>query len=199
MKKIFSRFILIFLVFFLAIYFSYPFVLDQMAKYLIVSDKLEKADVIVVLGGDGNGERVAEGVKLFKQGYAPKILMSGGPVLWHLTSADWMKKQAVEEGVALKNILLEKRSMSTLDNARLSLPILKKIGAKRVIIVTSPTHTKRAAAVFRWIYRSEGIIVIIDAVKNSEFNPKRWWTRHSDAQVVLWEYGSRIMNLLKAF
>ncbi|KKR38754.1 MAG: hypothetical protein UT71_C0008G0001, partial [Parcubacteria group bacterium GW2011_GWF2_40_10] len=80
-KKIF---IVIFaLVLFVVLF--HPFIFDKMYDFLVVQDKPEKSDVILVLAGDSNGERVDQAVKLYKEGYAPKILMSGGPIIWKLT------------------------------------------------------------------------------------------------------------------
>jgi uncharacterized SAM-binding protein YcdF (DUF218 family) len=183
----------------LGLYISHPLILDQMAKFLVVQDKLEKADVILVLAGDGNGERVREGVQLYRQDYAKYMLMSGGPLAWKLTSAQWMRKQAVESGIPEKYILLQEKSRSTIDDAEFSLPIVKEHHFRSVILVTSPYHTRRAARVFRKIFSKEGIAVIVHPVENSEFNPDRWWTRHEDVGVVVWEYVAFVLYFLKGY
>lgn len=192
MKKIIIAAAVIF-----GLYLLTPFILQGAGDRLIVTDKLEKADVIIVLAGDNNGERVIEGVKLFKHGYAPKLLMSGGPLAWKLTYAEWMKKQAVELGVRSPEILAQNKSQSTIEDARFSLPFVKRHGFKTIILVTSPTHTRRAAATFRKLYAREGIKIIVRPVEKSEFNPHKWWTRHEDLQLVVWEYVSMVLYFLK--
>lgn len=196
-KKFF--WIIVFMGIIFGVYFLHPLIFDRMGKYLIVKDKLEKADVILVLAGDYNGERVIEGVKLFKRGYAKRILMSGGPVVWRLTYADWMKKQAVESGVPKKAILLQDKSMSTIDDAVYSLPVVKKMNFKSVILVTSPQHTRRAGKVFKKLYSKEGIRVIVWPAEKSDFNPDRWWTRYEDRAFVVWEYVSFVLYFLKGY
>lgn len=181
------------------LYLLMPFFLNGLAGHLIVRDQLDRADAILVLAGDSNGERVDEGINLYKQGYAGYILMSGGPLAWRLTNAEWMKKQALAEGVPERAILLQDRSRSTLDDANFSLPIAVKHDFKSVILVTSPYHTRRAAAVFKKIFGSAGIRVIVYPVRKSDFNPVGWWTRHEDAAYVVWEYVARIMYLLKGY
>lgn len=181
------------------LYFFHPLILDRMAKFLIVQDRIEKADVIVVLGGDSNGERVEEGVKLYKQGYAKYVLMSGGPLAWHLTDAQWMKKQAVESGIPEKSVLLQDKSRSTIDDARFCLPIIVGHNFKSVILVTSPSHSRRAARVFRKVFSKDGIKISVQPVEKSEFNPDRWWTRHEDTGLVVWEYVSFVLYWLKGY
>lgn len=198
MKKLLITLVVILLVV-IGSYFLSPLILDRMAQYLVVSDKLEKADVILVLAGDSNGERVDAGVKLYKQGYAKYILMSGGPMAWHLTYADWMKKQAVQEGVPAGVVLLQNKSRSTIDDARFSLPIMQKRNFKSVILVTSPYHTRRAAGVFRKMLGPAGIRVMVIPTDKSDFNPDRWWTRHEDTAYVVWEYVSLVLYFLKGY
>ncbi len=55
-----------------------------------------------------------------------------------------MEKRGVPAAVITK----EDRSISTLENAKFSIPILRQMGAHRVIIVTSWYHSRRALACF---------------------------------------------------
>ena len=181
------------------LYLLFPFILNGIANRMIVSDKLEKADLILVLAGDSNGERVIEGVALYKKGYAPRILMSGGPMAWHLTYAEWMKKQAIESGVPERDILVQDRSRSTVEDAEFSLPIVKENKIRSLILVTSPAHTRRAKKVFNNLYSTDKIKVVVWPAQNSEFNPKDWWTRYEDRGLVVWEIVSSIFYLLKGF
>ncbi len=187
-KHIIGLFTLFMLVF--CVYFSIPFILDGMGRFLIVRDDLKPADLIVVLAGDNNGERVAYGVELFKQGCAPKMLMSGGPLQWHLTSAEWMKKQAVSLGVPPGMILLQDRSLSTLEDVLLTIPIIRENGFKSILLVTSPTHSRRALWVFKKQLSKDNIMVISAPVIKSSFKLNQWWNRHEDTQSVMWEYVS---------
>ena len=168
-----------------------------MPKFLRVQDPLEKSDIILTLAGDSNGERVAQAVKLYKMGYAPKILMSGGPAIWHLTYADNMRRQATSLGVPKRSVILQDRSRSTMEDIQFSLPILQKLGVKKVILVTSPTHIRRSSLVARKYFTHSGIKVIAYPAQRSEFNPEHWWTRHEDTQPVIWESLALVQYLLK--
>jgi uncharacterized SAM-binding protein YcdF (DUF218 family) len=196
--KILKRLALLFLVL-LALYLSCPYILNGLARFLVVSDRLDKADVIIVLSGDTNGERTSQGVELYKQGYANRLLMSGGQMAWQLSYAGWMKKQAETLGVPAGAILTQDRSRSTLEDAQFSLPIAEQNHFKSVILVTSPYHTRRAAAVFKKIFGRAGIRVMVYPVQHSDFNPHDWWRRHHDTSRVVWEYVARVMYLLKGY
>lgn len=98
------------------------------------------ADVLVVLGG--GDERPARATELFKQGEAPKILVSG--------SGDSASNEKLLErnGVTNADIILEGKSRTTRENAEFSIPLLRQMGAHRVIIVTSWYHSRRALMCF---------------------------------------------------
>ncbi|MBI5400423.1 YdcF family protein [Candidatus Saganbacteria bacterium] len=193
------RAISIIFIFGVSLWLTRPFWLDNVGAFLIVQDKLQPADVIVVLSGDGNGERMMEGIKLYRKKYAKKILVSGGLFAWRLTEADWMKHQAVVLGIPAAAILLEDKSFSTLDNARFSLPILIKRKARRIILVTSPYHTRRAKRVFQKVFSGAEIEVIVVPARESKFKVKGWWRRHEDTQLVVNEYLSSVFYYLKGY
>jgi uncharacterized SAM-binding protein YcdF (DUF218 family) len=110
-------------------------------QFLTVDSGPVKADVLVVLGGGGT-ERPARAAELFKQGAAPKILVSGHG------DCEWIEQFLKMDGVTNAAITLESQSRTTRENAELSIPLLRQMGAHRVIIVTSWFHSRRALACF---------------------------------------------------
>jgi len=101
-----------------------------------------KADAIVVLGG-GGGERPARAAELFRAGAAPQIILSGAG------DVDINKRLLVRKGIPAAVIEADPNSTTTSENARFSIPLLRALGAKRVIIVTSWYHSRRALKCFR--------------------------------------------------
>jgi len=136
-------------------------------------DTKVKSDVILVLGGHVYGgtscygpicqqkgfvqnrrlnpclvARVDHAVALYKDHYAPKILMSGGTDKEdNANEAENMEKIATKAGVPASDILLEKKSTSTYENFLFSQKILTEAGLHSVIIVTDPYHNARAGLV----------------------------------------------------
>jgi len=102
------------------------------------------ADVIVVLGG-GLHERPERAAELFKLGEAPKILISGAG------DSDINERLLKKNGVPAAAILMEGKSRTTIENAEFSVPLLRKLGARRVIIVTSWYHSRRALHCFEHV------------------------------------------------
>lgn len=119
-----------------AIFYSEP--------VLTLADDGRKVDVIVVPGGDGP-PRAEQAARLWKQGRSPMILITGdGDCLFN-------KRIMVREGVAPSAILVECKSGTTWQNAFYSAPVMRRMHARRALIVTNWYHSRRAVASFRTV------------------------------------------------
>jgi uncharacterized SAM-binding protein YcdF (DUF218 family) len=100
-----------------------------------------KADVIVVLGGDGPA-RADHAAMLWRGGAAPRVLVTGrsdcGTIAGRMTA----------EGVRRSVIAIECRSANTWENADFSAPLLARMGASKALLVTNWFHARRALASF---------------------------------------------------
>lgn len=194
--KIFARVLSVIIVLSVILVVFHVPILEGFARWLIVQDKLEKADAIVVLAGDSNGERVAQGVELYKRGYGKFILMSGGPVMWKETYAENMRRQARALGVPDRDIVVQAQSESTYEDARFSYAILKERKVRSIILVTSPFHSRRAMRTAKRVFGKE-IKIISYPVQKSRSRAEGWWTRHEDTQTIVWELEAMIFYTLK--
>lgn len=100
-----------------------------------------KADVIVVLGG-GQTERPRYAAELYRAAEAPLVICSG------LGDCESNRRLLIREGVPVDAIQLENKSTNTSENARFTIETLRKLGAKRIIIVTTWYHSRRALNTF---------------------------------------------------
>ncbi|HEX5660120.1 MAG TPA: YdcF family protein [Polyangiales bacterium] len=91
--------------------------------------------------------RVDHGVALYRAGRAPWLVMSGGESPGGAVEADVMAAHAEQAGVPGAAILRERASRDTIENARLSIALLRARlqRAPRVLLVTSDYHIDRAA------------------------------------------------------
>jgi uncharacterized SAM-binding protein YcdF (DUF218 family) len=101
-----------------------------------------KADVIVVLGG-GSHERPERAAELFKEHAAPRIIISG------LGDCEINRRRLIAAGVPANAIELETQSRTTRENAQFTVKLLREQKQRRVILVTSWYHSRRALACFR--------------------------------------------------
>jgi uncharacterized SAM-binding protein YcdF (DUF218 family) len=162
--------------------------LTAAGAFLIVQDPEEKADVIIVLSGGRKDERVRQGAELYRQGYAPKVLLSGGDELEGIAVPDLLRQQALHHGIPDSALLFESRSTSTAEQARFLRPLLEQHGFTRAIVVTSNFHTRRTRYLFRRVFAGSTVKPRVYPVQNDFFSPVKWWTRDWDTEEVVLEY-----------
>jgi uncharacterized SAM-binding protein YcdF (DUF218 family) len=140
--------------------------------WLTVSAPPSPADAILVLGGE-TPRRSAKAADLFKAGLAPRVVVSGGG------DAPIIRRYLIQEGVPAERIFLEDRSTTTWENALFVTPLLRTWGARRVLLVTSWFHTRRAVATFR---RAAGDIRFSPVAAEYSWAAYRspWWEQTKD-------------------
>lgn len=156
------------------IFMSTPITVDWMAKPLeifppVTAAKLKDARAIVILGGGERPyareyggavpnrttmERLRYGVRLAKKTNLP-VLVSGGALKGGVAEAKLMAR-TLNEDFGIHPKWVEDRSLDTADNAFFSAEMLRSAGIRRIVLVTSAIHMRRAVAAFR----HEGLDVI---------------------------------------
>jgi uncharacterized SAM-binding protein YcdF (DUF218 family) len=109
---------------------------------VLVADEPRAADAIVVLGGD-QGERTAKALELFKQGLAPRIVITGESKMEMVTNC------FRTAGVPVSILTVETEAANTYQNAEFCKPILKQWNARTALLVTSWFHSRRALVTFQ--------------------------------------------------
>jgi uncharacterized SAM-binding protein YcdF (DUF218 family) len=125
-----------------------------------------KADAIVVLGGAIRpqapprpwvdvaeaGDRPLHAARLYLQGKAPLIILSGGRIDWKdggpPESMD-MAKLVQAMGVPASALLEDPTSLNTYENAVNVKQILDQRGIQRILLVTSAIHMPRSLRIFQ--------------------------------------------------
>lgn len=142
-------------------------------QYLPAED-IPAAEVLVVLGGgtepalfprttvevNAAGDRVLYAGRLYKEGKAQSILVSGGTISYLSDSTvnpdEDMADLLMLTGVPREAIWLQGDSANTHEDASLTAQMLRERGVERVLLVTSAMHMPRSVALFE----HEGIEVI---------------------------------------
>jgi uncharacterized SAM-binding protein YcdF (DUF218 family) len=135
-------------------------------KYRIT---MAKYDAIIVLGGgrtnDGgltelSRQRLDKGSELYKQGVAPKVFALGGPystyspnaIRFDKTGADLRSEYLQSCGVSRNGIILIPDGRETMLEAFTSRTVVRDLGFKRIMLVTSDKHMERSLYIFRRIF-----------------------------------------------
>jgi len=123
---------------------------------------VEPADAIVLLGGAIRGDvhlgtlgdlnqqadRLVHAVSLYKAGKSPLLVVTGGGPSGARTEAQIMYELLQVMGVPAGAIVQEGKSRDTYQNAVYTAQMLKELGIRRILLVTSAFHMRRAQALF---------------------------------------------------
>jgi uncharacterized SAM-binding protein YcdF (DUF218 family) len=146
-------------------------------NYLVVNEEPRPADVIIVLANDAG--RVEEGVRLYRLGYADRILFTA-------VGSQTMASRAKSLGVTEDHILIEEKAWTTSGEAKYSAEVMRAQGFKSAIVVTSAYHTRRAGIIFGRFFK--GWNLTIRAVPYDSSTQDNWWKDRHTATVVVFEY-----------
>jgi uncharacterized SAM-binding protein YcdF (DUF218 family) len=159
-------------------------------------DNIQKADCILILGNTVNEDgtlsdrlqsRVSKGFELYRQLYAPKIIVSGGLGKEGYYEAREMKKYLVKEGADPDDIIVEDSSKTTLETMTNYLTIAKENNFNSVIVVSQFFHLTRSKAMLR----SKGVQPIYHA--HSDYF--EWRDLYATLREFVAYYGFRIKIL----
>ena len=133
------------------------------------------SDAIVVISGDEQMARFAEGVNLYQQGFGRYLVFSGAAFDNGTSNADVMRRLAVVRGIPDAAILEEPQGEDTWGNAVFTRQVLEEHGLQSAILVTSPYHLRRAQVTFDAAYAGSGIQLMVHAAPDSQWRKLSWW------------------------
>ena len=167
-------------------------------RFLIIDRPIQKADALVVLAG-AQVDRWLESVDLYREGYAPQILLSPGyedPLGDQLRAQgirfprqiDVQRDAMLQLGIPPAAIETMPRGYdNTADEAAGVRTIAQARGWRRVIVVTSKYHTRRSLFAFERELRGTGIDVQVRGSRHDRVTPDGWWKHRSDLRWVVSE------------
>lgn len=128
---------------------------------------LPKADAIVVLGGatkpadpprpwvevSDEGDRLFHALKLYREGKAPRIILSGGRIDWQGAGGPPESSDMAElleaMGIPKSAILQDPTSLNTRQNAVNVKQIMDQQGIRKILLITSASHMPRSLLIFK--------------------------------------------------
>jgi len=167
------------------------------ARMLVVEAPLERADAILVLSGSSRIiERTNLATQLFKEGRAPKILLTNDNQLlgWdakeqrNLLSYQWSRKILVGNGIPSEKIEVV---MDPVGGTYEELQAVQHYAAKNelhsLLIVTSAYHTRRTLWTADNLFKGMQLTIGLEH-PSAVPSPWFWWLRRSGWRMVAGEY-----------
>lgn len=168
---------------------KYPF--DCISDLVFADQYIEPADVILV-PGSSKPQAVIKAAGLYKDGFAPYILPSGGPnnkLQQYLSEWEFLKQEAMKHGVPEKAILKEDMARNTFENARFSLRILEKSGIpfNKAILVCKEYHSRRALLTYQTVFPEDVTFFVYPVADYRGIRKDNWYTDEEWIRIVMGE------------
>lgn len=172
--------------------------LPAAGRFLVVADTPEQADAIVVLAGS-YPDRVFEAVELYRQGLAPRILLcrevenSGYRRAAELgvsipRPSDINRAVAEQLGVPASAVeVLDRFGDSTYSEAEAVIDEALRRGYHTILLVTSKYHSRRAAAIYRFLAAGH-VKFIMRPARDDDFQSEGWWRDRISTRRLIIEY-----------
>ena len=171
----------------LALFLSRSVWLGALGSYLVQAQPPVKADIALVLAGDSRGNRIVKGAELVQQGYVPRVLVSGPDGMYGAHECDLAIAFAVRAGYPEAYFVhFENTARSTREEAADAVVVLRKMGAHKVLIVTSDFHTRRAGRMYREAAPDLEFITV--AAPEPFFSADGWWKNREGQKTALYEW-----------
>ena len=181
--------------------------LPYAGRFLAAEDPLERADVIVVLAGS-RAERWLEAVDLYREGWAPRIVLSPGRVeegeielrrrgVRFPTDAELVRNAIAQLGVPVDAVMIIPGSLdNTAQEAAATRRMALDAGWRRVLVVTSKYHSRRTRFAFRRAFRDTSVGTAVKATRYDRSTPERWWRNRADIRWVTSELQKLVLYRL---
>jgi uncharacterized SAM-binding protein YcdF (DUF218 family) len=145
-------------------------------EFWVTDEPADHADVIIVLGDDNyTGDRAAHAADLYHAGWAPQVVASGRFLRPYAEIAGMIEHDLESHGVPATSIIkFAHRAANTREEAEALKGLVTSHGWKRVLVVTSNYHTRRARFIIGRVFPPT-VTIRVSAATDSEFDPLRWW------------------------
>jgi uncharacterized SAM-binding protein YcdF (DUF218 family) len=171
----------------LLVVIAHTTILAALGNFLVKTDPLVKSDVIVVLAGDGFGNRVLKAGELVKAGYAPYAMVSGPDGSYGNYECDLAIPFAVRNGYPESYFVhFEHHARSTEEEAQAIVAKLRELGVKKVLLLTSTYHTRRAGKIFH--RAAPDLDIHVASAPDKFFKPDSWWHEREARKTFLLEW-----------
>lgn len=170
-------------------------ILGWMGTALVADQPPEKTDVLLVLAGGGQGERILKSFELMQKGYAPVALVTDAMPIYEQSECRLAVDMVVRRGAKPEWFeCVAPRVRSTKEEAEAIVKILRARGMKRALLVTTEFHTRRALRIFKAAAPEVTFIPI--AARSTDFRIDRWYLEREGRKTIFLEWVKALTGLV---
>jgi uncharacterized SAM-binding protein YcdF (DUF218 family) len=124
---------------------------------------------------------------LFRSGWAPLVVASGRMLRPYAGISELMDRDLQNRGVPAADVLrFPQNASDTREEAEALRGLITQKGWRRILLVTSNYHTRRASYIFRKVFPASIGVSVVPA-RDIEFDPDSWWETRQGAKLFFLE------------
>jgi len=179
--------------------------LRAMGRFLVATDHLQRADVIV-LSVDSDGAGVLEATDLIQEHVADRVALFADP-------PDSVDREFLRRGVAYHNAaavslgqlhdlgidaveVIPRTVTGTNDESRDLAAWCSEHGYRAVVFVSTLDHSRRAARILARATRGRGLNLSVRGSRYSDFDPDAWWSSRGGVRIEIVESQKLLADML---
>ena len=166
---------------------------------LVVSRPIEDPDAIVSLASH-EWERLPAAVRLARRFPRASVILTLPVPATKFNCHDCENRleRLQHAGIDRARVkVLPLRRGGTFGEALMVREWAQSTGQRRLIVVTSPYHTRRALATFSTVLSPLGVTVGVEPAADSPAQPDRWWSAPYDRAYVRYEWAARLYYAIR--
>ena len=179
----------------------------ELGRFFAREDSLETSDAVFVLAGTSL-RRQLEAADLYLAGYSRQIVLSREPPeggestlaargISFASDIDRVGEVFRQMGIPAEAILIPDRiHRNTAAEAVTLRELVRARGWRRVIVVTSTYHLRRAGFAFRRELRGTGVDLRMHGTRYENTDPEHWWRSRYDVREIVGEIPRLIAYVL---
>ena len=161
--------------------------LELAGTFLDVGQPPQKADAALVLAGGGSGDRILKAAELQRAGFVPLVYVSGPKIEFESPECALSIPFATRRGYDAASFrCIESWAYSTREELFKCCLSLRESGVRKVLLVTTAYHTRRAMYLARQICPDIEVIPVSSESRN--FTNRRWFAAREGRKAIFLEY-----------
>jgi uncharacterized SAM-binding protein YcdF (DUF218 family) len=186
-------FLLSFAILVLLVYPARHPLMRMAGHFWVVDDNPVASDAIVVLGDDNyQADRATRAAELMKAGWAPRVIASGRFLRPYASIAELEERDLTARGVPETAVVrFAQYGEDTRGEAAAVGQFIASKGWKRIIVVTSAYHTRRARYICERSF-PPGTTLRVVAARDTDFDPDSWWQHGRSVKIFAHELAGMI-------
>ena len=167
---------------------------------LVTTVPLTAPDAIITLGSH-EWERLPAAAQYARESPAALVFLTQPRVatIYNCHDCSHRAETLAADGIAAPRIVtIGERVSNTRDEAAVARAECERRGIRRLLVVTSPYHTRRAWRIFQRAFAGSNVTLGIEpALQHSPARPPRWWAAPYDRAYVRYEWAAMVYDWVK--